>query len=222
MKNVAIEVLNGPMDGYRIKKALSSDKPLTIGRLKEKDVNLPDDYVSHNHAEITCDDGRYWLQDYSRNGTDMDGEKIHKKKVELPAGTVFKVGNTLLKFEEISEREEIADQLCRLSYITEGITRSELKDLKEHPEIKEIEKRLEHAVSKNSDLKDLVVILKDLLETVHRNLGKQKPEVPAPEPPCPVATPKDFAELNKMSNQEVYQSIRQKLASSFGKFEANE
>ncbi len=205
MKNVVIKVLNGPMDGSIFKRVISSDKPITIGRLKERDVSLQDGYVSSNHAKISYEDDKYWINDSSTNGTYLNDNKIHNSKVELPVGTIFKVGNTLLKFEEVSEREEIVDQLCKLRIINESMKLSEMKNLKKHPKVDEIEKSLKRAMSESSDLKDVEKILKEYLETICKILEKPEPIIQPHVPPCPIPFRQ---EVKEMDHQEFIKSIK--------------
>ena len=109
MKILAIEVMNGPMDGLRF--VITRSGVMTIGRQPENDVALPlDPYVSRRHAKITCEDGKYLLDDTnSSNGTWMDDKRV--SKVEVPVGATFRVGNTYLKLKEIPEGKFIGNAI---------------------------------------------------------------------------------------------------------------
>lgn len=109
MKILAIEVMNGPMDGLRF--VFPPSGVMSIGRHPENDVALLlDHYVSRRHAKITCEDGKYLLEDTnSSNGTWMDDKKV--STVEVPVGATFRVGNTYLKLKEIPEDEFIGNAI---------------------------------------------------------------------------------------------------------------
>src|SRR5689334_1198855 len=80
-------------------------KPLVVGRSEGKvlaDVDLAfDGAVSHRHARLWFEDGRYWIEDLgSRNDTLLDGERIKGKgRFPLDPGRSVKIGNTNLKIE---------------------------------------------------------------------------------------------------------------------------
>ena len=109
MKILAIEVMNGPMDGLRF--VFPRSGVMTIGRHPENDVALLlDHYVSRRHAKLTCEDGKYLLDDTnSSNGTWMDDKRV--SKVEVPVGATFRVGNTYLKLKEIPEGKFIGNAI---------------------------------------------------------------------------------------------------------------
>jgi hypothetical protein len=74
---------------------------LTIGRVDENDVALPDDKVSRRHAVIERDgSGRVVLRDLdSRNGTYVDGERLSEPRV-LAGGQQLRFGDAHLRVEE--------------------------------------------------------------------------------------------------------------------------
>ncbi len=93
-----LEVLNGPLDGliFRI------DRPrAVIGRDPGCEVVITGDpRVSRKHAVIHLSNDGYWLEDSkSRNGTFLEGKKVHTG-VLLKPGSILKIGETLLCFEE--------------------------------------------------------------------------------------------------------------------------
>jgi hypothetical protein len=109
MKILAIEVMNGPMDGLRF--VFPPSGVMTIGRHPENDVALLlDHYVSRRHAKLTCEDGKYLLEDTnSSNGTWMNDKKV--STVEVPVGATFRVGNTYLELKEMPEDEFIGNAM---------------------------------------------------------------------------------------------------------------
>lgn len=97
MKIIAIEVMNGPMDGE--KKEFVDKNVVTIGRgsrdLPPRDFSLEkqfDRYLSRDHAEIICKDGKYFIIDNSANGTWINEERIPEgEEVELPKECILKL-----------------------------------------------------------------------------------------------------------------------------------
>lgn len=55
---------------------LPTDGPIRIGRHPSNELSLPDEAVSRFHALIAPREGRYWLEDQSRNGTFVNGDRI--------------------------------------------------------------------------------------------------------------------------------------------------
>ena len=63
-----------------------ADKPLRIGRSRENDVSLPDQWLSRHHAEVHPGERGYYLRDLgSKNGTLLNDallELVKKGQVE--------------------------------------------------------------------------------------------------------------------------------------------
>jgi hypothetical protein len=58
--------------------------PLVIGRNGQRGVAVAGTFVSGEHAVLHFDGGRFWLEDRSRNGTWIDGQKAEPgRRVEL-------------------------------------------------------------------------------------------------------------------------------------------
>ncbi len=58
-------------------------KPFRIGRGADNDVVVSDPHVSQQHAEVTFEEGKWWIRDLeSTNGTVVRGERIEKVVVE--------------------------------------------------------------------------------------------------------------------------------------------
>lgn len=92
---IRVELLSGPMDGTEIDL---SKTVVTIGREKDQDVSIPmDTLLSRAHAEISFEDGEFWIEDMgSRNGTFIEEKRISAR---TPIGPlkVFRVGATELR-----------------------------------------------------------------------------------------------------------------------------
>ncbi|MHC4414269.1 MAG: ATP-binding protein [Planctomycetota bacterium] len=91
-----LNVLQGPDRGMQF--GLPTDEPQLIGRSSES-LPLTDTTVSRRHAELTPDDGKWFLRDLdSSNGTFVNGERITKDRIELSPGDQIRCGSTLMLF----------------------------------------------------------------------------------------------------------------------------
>lgn len=98
----ALVVVEGPDAGTR--HPLPDREPQLIGRSTEA-IPLRDDSVSRRHAELTPDDGRWWLRDLdSTNGTLLNGELL-LDRVALSPGDRIQCGDTVLLVSHIDESE---------------------------------------------------------------------------------------------------------------------
>jgi pSer/pThr/pTyr-binding forkhead associated (FHA) protein len=91
-------------DGEQRILALEAQR-LTVGRDEACDVALPrDEEVSRLHAELERVGGHWVLADHglSRNGTFLNGERLHGEKA-LHDGDNLRVGATLLEFHAPGE-----------------------------------------------------------------------------------------------------------------------
>ncbi len=82
-----------------MKFGLPAQEPQLIGRSSEA-LPLTDTTVSRRHAELTPDDGRWFLRDLeSANGTYVNGERLeHGERFELSPGDQIRCGSTLMVF----------------------------------------------------------------------------------------------------------------------------
>ena len=88
-----LEVIEGPDTGRRF--PLPEREPQLIGRSTEA-LPITDESVSRRHAELTPDDGRWWLRDLqSTNGTQLNGERIFDR-VPVAPGDQIRCGDTTL------------------------------------------------------------------------------------------------------------------------------
>ena len=86
-------------DGTKGRHALVKDR-VTIGRSRENDIFLPDQWLSRHHAEIVLRPEGYALLDLgSKNGTLLNGTRV-KDEARLEAGDVITLGEHLLTFVE--------------------------------------------------------------------------------------------------------------------------
>jgi len=110
MEQIIISLMSGPKDGDMLlfETLLAGREPteITIGRREGCDVCLNyDSQVSREHALLTYDGVRFWLEDTaSTNGTFVDDDKLSGRREVLP-GQLFRVGRTWLRVEPIAQFE---------------------------------------------------------------------------------------------------------------------
>ncbi|MEX0774239.1 MAG: ATP-binding protein [Phycisphaeraceae bacterium] len=87
-----LTVLKGPDKGRRF--TLPVNEPQMIGRSSES-LPLSDQTISRRHAELTPDDGRWFIRDLqSANGTWVNGQRVTERRLLQP-GDQIRTGNTL-------------------------------------------------------------------------------------------------------------------------------
>ncbi len=98
-----LTVLQGPDKGRKYE--LPDHEPQLIGRSSEA-LPLTDNTVSRRHAELTPDDGVWWIRDLeSHNGTYLNGVKIGER-MKLKPGDQIRTGATLFVFGQAEPGEE--------------------------------------------------------------------------------------------------------------------
>lgn len=98
----ALVVVEGPDAGSR--HALPDREPQLIGRSTEA-IPLQDDSVSRRHAELTPDEGRWWIRDLdSTNGTFVNEAPILDRTALAP-GDRIRCGDTVLVLAHLDEAE---------------------------------------------------------------------------------------------------------------------
>jgi sigma-B regulation protein RsbU (phosphoserine phosphatase) len=103
---IAIQTAGGTRERYPLAK-----ERVTIGRSRESDIFLPDQWLSRHHAAIEQREDGYWVSDLrSKNGTLLNGEPVREHR-RLRPGDVITLGEHTLTFcaeaavEEEEERE---------------------------------------------------------------------------------------------------------------------
>jgi len=90
-----LTIIRGPDQGKRFD--LPDDEPQLIGRSSEA-LPLTDQTMSRRHAELTPDDGRWYIHDLqSNNGTFVNGTRVAEQRMLQP-GDQIRTGNTLIMF----------------------------------------------------------------------------------------------------------------------------
>lgn len=95
---LVLTVIQGPDKGKRFE--LPMNEPQLIGRSSEA-LPLSDNTVSRRHAELTPDDGVWYLRDlHSQNGTYLNGRRLADRALLRP-GDQIRVGSSLFVFGEM-------------------------------------------------------------------------------------------------------------------------
>jgi serine phosphatase RsbU (regulator of sigma subunit) len=117
-------------DGSRERFPLASER-VTIGRSRDSDIFLPDQWLSRHHAEILRKDSAFFLHDLgSKNGTLLNGEPVHGDR-RLGHGDVITLGEHVLTFSI----EEVVDEDSQPPEGTRIFSARELSDIKTRPSI---------------------------------------------------------------------------------------
>ncbi|HVQ29975.1 MAG TPA: FHA domain-containing protein, partial [Vicinamibacteria bacterium] len=106
MSEIVIQSADGNRDHYSLAKDV-----ITIGRSRESDIFLPDQWLSRHHAEIRRKGETWIIVDLnSKNGTLLMGQPA-KGEVRLRPGDVITLGeHTLTYAEGASFAEEVEEQ----------------------------------------------------------------------------------------------------------------
>jgi len=113
---IIISLMSGPKDGDMLtfETLLDSDEAtdLSIGRREGCDICLNyDSQVSREHAVLSYDGQRFWLEDTrSTNGTFIGDEKLEGRS-EVEPGQLFRVGRTWLRVEPVTSFESSDEDL---------------------------------------------------------------------------------------------------------------
>ena len=102
MPEIAIQTAGGTRERYPLAKTR-----VTVGRSRESDIFLPDQWLSRHHAAIEERDDGYWVADLkSKNGTLLNGEAVRDWR-RLRPGDVITLGEHTLTFcVDAAEQEE--------------------------------------------------------------------------------------------------------------------
>ncbi|MFN7020950.1 MAG: ATP-binding protein [Phycisphaerales bacterium] len=99
-----LSVIQGPDKGRKYQ--LPANQPQLVGRSSEA-LPISDTTVSRRHAELTPDDGEWWIRDLnSQNGTWVNGVQI-TERTRLRLGDQVRTGATLFVFGRAESGDEI-------------------------------------------------------------------------------------------------------------------
>lgn len=100
MQSVAsgmLELIDGAESSWQNGTRFSLDYYTTIGRNPENSIAINDGFVSGNHAEISFNQGGWWLMDVgSTNGTQLNGQPV-QGKVQIHNGDIVSFGRVHLR-----------------------------------------------------------------------------------------------------------------------------
>jgi two-component system, NtrC family, sensor kinase len=118
-----LAILQGPDKGRTFE--LPDTEPQMLGRSSES-LPLTDNTVSRRHAELTPDNGVWYLRDLSsQNGSYVNGVRVPSgQRQELKAGDQVRVGMTLFSFGRIEPRQLERVRVLRPDQVETNIERS--------------------------------------------------------------------------------------------------
>lgn len=105
MPEIAIQTAGGTRERYPLAK-----ERVSIGRSRESDIFLPDQWLSRHHAAVEQREGAFWVGDLnSKNGTLLNGEPVREWR-RLRPGDVITLGEHTLTFCADGGAEEDEDR----------------------------------------------------------------------------------------------------------------
>lgn len=118
---LVLTVIQGPDKGRKYE--LPDHEPQLIGRSSEA-LPLSDTTVSRRHAELTPDDGVWYIRDLeSQNGTYVNGVKI-AERLRLRPGDQIRTGSTLFVFGQTELKDPEVIRVLRTDQIDASIERT--------------------------------------------------------------------------------------------------
>lgn len=97
MATGSLEMVDGAESRWQPGTQFSLDYYTTVGRNPENSIAINDGFVSGSHAEISFNQGAWWLMDLgSTNGTQVNGQPI-QGKVQLHQGDIVSFGRVHLR-----------------------------------------------------------------------------------------------------------------------------
>ncbi len=101
MPEIAIQTAGGTKERFPLNR-----ERLSIGRSRESDIFLPDQWLSRNHAAIERRPEGYFVNDLSsKNGTLLNGEPLHEWR-RLRPGDIITLGEHTLTYSLDSTEED--------------------------------------------------------------------------------------------------------------------
>jgi signal transduction histidine kinase len=118
---LVLSVIQGPEKGRTFQ--LPDHEPQLLGRSSEA-LPISDSTVSRRHAELTPDDGAWYIRDLqSQNGTYVNGVRI-RERIRLRPGDQVRVGSTLMVFGATESRDPDVVRVLRPSEIAASLERT--------------------------------------------------------------------------------------------------
>lgn len=89
-------ITSGPKRGHELELR---GEPISIGRARDADLVIQDDYTSTRHARLLNWDGQWMIQDLdSTNGTYVNGERV-SQPTRIGPGTSVRIGTTTFELK---------------------------------------------------------------------------------------------------------------------------
>jgi len=121
-------------DGSRERFPLVKDR-ITIGRSRDSDIFLPDQWLSRQHAEIRQKPDGFYVNDLgSKNGTLLNGGRLQEEQ-RLRAGDIITLGEHILTFSLGGEPGDEETEPDSDPVGTRVFSARELSDIKTKPAI---------------------------------------------------------------------------------------
>lgn len=97
MASGMLEMIDGAESNWQQGTQFALDYYTTVGRNPENSIAINDGFVSGSHAEISFNQGAWWLLDLgSTNGTQVNGQPV-QGKVQLHQGDIVSFGRVHLR-----------------------------------------------------------------------------------------------------------------------------
>jgi hypothetical protein len=116
MAQVVLRFIAGPQQGREY--PLQPGRDLVIGRDSDVDLEIPEDTVSRRHATLSVRDDALLLQDLSRNGTYVNGQRITNAVLQLR--DQIQIGDSILKVMEFGLVQTASIRLQPLTRAANG------------------------------------------------------------------------------------------------------
>lgn len=182
-------VLQVTKDRKLVSKVAIAANPFVVGRGPNCSLPLDESLASREHANIIFESGSYWLVDQgSRNGTLLNGEKVTAKK-ELRDGDEIIIGATRLKFvwDKSGQDDDADDDKTRVASSME-IEKAPGQAVIEKKDVGDIEVKLritegplqggffrnwESPLTIGRGLNNNVVLVDDAISTAHAQIVQE-------------------------------------------------
>ncbi len=175
MPEIAIQTAGGTRERYPLAKP-----QVSIGRSRESDIFLPDQWLSRHHAMIEQREDGFWVADLrSKNGTLLNGEPVSDPR-RLRPGDVITLGEHTLTFcadaavEEEEEREPEGTRVFSVRELSAINTRptADATELQKQNRVLQILSKAASELLVHRPLDELFdVVLRLLLEAVAAERG---------------------------------------------------
>jgi sigma-B regulation protein RsbU (phosphoserine phosphatase) len=135
-----LEVQVRPTSGPTFTVGFEGDE-LTIGRSRDCDVVIQDGFLSRLHVSLHLREGRVFVQDSSRNGTLVNGERLEASR-EIGVGDVVELNGhelSLVGDEDLSASDTVWTETAAIDELTSS---GELPVLRGPDDLRDVAERL--------------------------------------------------------------------------------